>query len=266
MAIPPPDPGSTCLITGASSGIGVELARQLTAKGHGAVLVARRTDRLEELAAELRSSHGVRVEVLGCDLADAAARDELVSSIAALGLTVEILVNNAGFGTGGPFVELDPAREVLMVRTNVEAVVALCAAYAPGMVARGRGAILNTASVAAFQPLPRQATYAATKAASLSLTEALHSELEPHGVTVTALCPGPVRTEFITVAEVEDTLDSTPGFVWIEADRAAREALEGLEKGRRVVGPHLPVKAVSIAGQHTPRSVLLRTLRRFYPV
>jgi short-subunit dehydrogenase len=266
LALPQSAPGSTSLITGASSGVGAEIARQLAERGHNTVLVARREDRLRELAQELSDTYGVRAETVGCDLADAASREQMIARVEELGLTVEVLVNNAGYGTGGPFVELPADREIGMVRTNCEAVVHLLAVYAPQMAQRERGAILNTASVAAFQPLPRQATYAATKALVLSLSEALHAELQSVGVTVTALCPGPVRTEFIEVAQVEETLETTPGFVWINADQAARAAIEGLEQGRRVVVPHLPVQAVAIAGRHTPRSVLLRALRRFYPV
>jgi uncharacterized protein len=266
MSIPPPDSGSICVITGASSGMGAEFARQLAARGHGVMLVARREERLLVLAEELRAAHGVRVEVVSCDLANPSSRRALLDHVVELGLTVEVLVNNAGFGTAGPFHELDGAREVEMVRTNVEAVVALTAAVVPGMVKRRRGAILNVASTAGFQPLPRQATYAATKAAVLSFSEALHTELGPLGVAVTALCPGPVRTEFMEVAGVEETAAGVPGFVWVDADECARAGLEGLERGRRVVVPNPVVKAVSVAGAHTPHALSLRALRRFYPV
>src|SRR5215212_9941069 len=126
MALPPPSADSTCLVTGASSGIGADIARSLAGRGHGAVLVARRTERLEELAEELRSRHGVRAETLACDLGDPAARGRLAGQIEELGLTVEVLVNNAGFGSGGRFQQLETEREVEMVRLNVEAVVALC--------------------------------------------------------------------------------------------------------------------------------------------
>jgi uncharacterized protein len=266
MTIPPPDRRSTCLITGASSGIGAEFARQLAARGHGSVLVARREDRLRTLAEELRGAHGVHVETVSCDLANPGARRALLDHLVDLGLTVEVLINNAGFGTAGPFHELDGAREVEMVRTNIEAIVALTAAVVPGMVNRRRGAILIVASTAGFQPLPRQATYAATKAAALSFSEALHTELGPLGVAVTALCPGPVRTEFMDVAGLGETAAGVPGFVWVDADECVRAALHGLERGRRVVVPNLAVKAVSLAGSHTPHALALRALRRFYPV
>jgi uncharacterized protein len=196
VALPPPDPGSTCLVTGASSGIGADIARALAARGHGVTLVARRTERLEALAGELRARDGIRVETLGCDLGDAEARKRLSAEIEERGLEVEVLVNNAGFGTGGRFDRLDAKRELDMVRVNVEAVVDLCGRYVPEIVGRGRGAVLNVASTAAFQPLPRQATYAASKAFVLTFTDGLHQDLAGTGVTATTLCPGPVKTEF----------------------------------------------------------------------
>src|SRR5438874_1508893 len=157
MALPPPSSESTCLVTGASSGIGADLARALARRGFGTTLVARRTDRLQELAEELRREHGVRAETIACDLADAKELSVLVRKVEELGQTVEVLVNNAGFGSGGSFFELDQGRELEMVRVNVEAVVALCGRYVPDMVRRGRGAGLSVAPTASFQPLPRQA-------------------------------------------------------------------------------------------------------------
>jgi short-subunit dehydrogenase len=214
MGLPPPDPSSTCLVTGASSGIGADIARSLVRRGHGVSLVARRAERLEELAQELRASHGVRVEVLECDLADEAARGRMLGRLGELALNVEVLVNNAGFGTGGRFDELDAEREVEMVRLNAEAVVALCARFVPEMLRRGRGGVLNVASTAAFQPLPRQATYAATKAFVLSFTDSLHAELAGSGVAVTALCPGPVRTEFADTAGIGEDAEVVPDLFW----------------------------------------------------
>jgi len=261
MAIPPPSPSSTCLVTGASSGIGAEIARRLAARGHGVTLVARRKDRLDALADELISAHGVRAEVVVCDLADATARGRLVDSVARLGLDVDVLVNNAGFGAAGPFVLLDRERAVAMVRTNVEPVVDLCAAYLPAMVARQRGGILNVASVAAFQPYPRYATYAASKAFVLSLSEALTIELEATGVTVTALCPGPVRTEFVQVAGI--------GTQWsrlasIPAQRAAAAGVRGLERGRRLVTPGVLHTLIAVLGRYLPHGVSLRVVERMY--
>ena len=264
MALPPPAASSTCLVTGASSGIGADIARELAARGHGVTAVARREDRLADLAAELRRDHGVRVETVASDVADAAAREELLAEVERRGLTVEVLVNNAGFGSAGAFQGLEPEREVAMVRTNVEAVVALCGEFVSGMVERGRGAVLNMASVAAFQPLPRQATYAASKAFVLSFTEALHTDLRGTGVTATALCPGPVRTEFEQVAGMDGAFDKLPPFLVLSSVETARAGVEGMEKGRRSVIPGVTNLASALGGRYAPRSVLLPVLGRAY--
>jgi uncharacterized protein len=266
MSLPAPSPTSTALITGASSGIGADLARELAQRGHNVVLVARRAERLEALAAELRDSHGIRAEALACDLTDPAARDALPGRVTELGLTVEILMNNAGYGSAGEFVELDGTTETMMVRLNCEAVVALSHAYAPGMVERGRGAILVVASTAGFQPLPRQATYSASKAFALTFAEALSAELGPGGVTVTSLCPGPIETEFAERAGIEDAFARVPGFARVSPRDVARAAIDGMANGKRVVVPGLPYRALGVAGRHTPRSILLPLMRRFYPV
>jgi uncharacterized protein len=266
VALPQPDFHSTCLVTGASSGIGADVARSLARRGHGSTLVARRSERLEELAAELRDEHGVRVEVVEADLAGERGRDALFARIAELQLRVEVLVNNAGFGSGGLFVELDAERETEMVRLNVEAVIALCGRYVPEMVRRGRGGVLNVASTAAFQPLPRQATYGATKAFVLSFTDALHAELDGTGVTATALCPGPVRTEFADTAGIGEEAEGLPDVFWAESPEVAEQGVRGLERGRRVVVPGLLNRAGALGGQHAPRSLLLRVAGRISPV
>ena len=266
MALPPPSPDSTALVTGASSGIGADVARSLARRGHGTVLVARRTERLEELAEELRARHHVRAETLACDLGDAVARERLIEQIDELGLTVEVLVNNAGFGSGGLFQRLDQERELEMVRLNVETVVALCGEYVPLMAARGRGAVLNVASTAAFQPLPRQATYAATKAFVLSFTDGLHADLTGTGVTATSLCPGPVKTEFADTAGIADEASGLPELFWTECDYVAEEAVKGLERGKRVVVPGRFNQAGAFGGQHAPRGLFLRFGSRVTPV
>jgi len=265
VALPQPEFHSTCLVTGASSGIGADVARSLARRGHGLTLVARRADRLDELAEELRSAHGVRVEVIACDLSDAEGRGRMLDRLAELAVNVEVLVNIAGFGTAGAFAELDAEHELEMVRLNVEALVALCARFAPEMVRRRRGAILNVASMAAFQPLPRQATYAATKAFVLSFTVALHAELAPSGVTAPTLCPGPVRTEFADVAGIGEEAMG-PDLFWAESPEVAEQGVHGLERGKRVVVPGLLNRGGAIAGHHAPRSVLLKLVGRFYPV
>src|ERR671922_76374 len=247
MALPPPAPDSTCLVTGASSGIGADIARSLAARGHGVTLVARRTERLEKLAAELRDRDGVRVETVGCDLGHADARQRMRAEIGERGLTVEILVNNAGFGSGGLFQELDQERELEMVRLNVEAVVDLCGRYVPELVRRGRGAVLNVASTAAFQPLPRQATYSASKAFVLTFTDALHEDLAGTGVTATTLCPGPAKTEFMANAGID--WEGLPDFLWSESAAVAEAAVRGLEKGRRSGVRRLSASAGSVYGR-----------------
>jgi len=229
-------------------------------------LVARREERLHELAQELVDDHGVRAETIGCDVTDAEGRERLRAELAGLGLDVEVLVNNAGFGSGGAFVELDGATEASMVRTNCEAVVALTSDYLPGMVERGRGAVLNLGSLIAFQPVPYQATYGATKAFVLSYTEAIHEELRGTGVTVTALCPGPVRTEFGEAGGFGGADEKIPSWMWLAPDAVARAGIGGLEGGRRVVVPGALNQASALSGQHLPRGVLLPLLKRLWPV
>jgi short-subunit dehydrogenase len=265
MALPPPAADTTALVTGASSGIGADIARLLAERGHGVTLVARREDRLRELASEIESKRHVRTEVIGCDLSDASARDRLVAEIRERGLEVSVLVNNAGFGTAAPFQDLELDGELRMVRTNVEAVVHLCGEHIPGMIERGEGAILNVASTSGFQPLPRQATYSASKSFVLVFTEVLTSDLKGTGVTATALCPGPVRTEFTEQHHGFESAAATPEFLWMSSEDCARAAVKGLERGKRVVVPGFQNRIGAVAGQHAPRSALLAVARRFYP-
>jgi uncharacterized protein len=264
VALPEPTEPGTALITGASSGIGSEIARALAGRGHGVTLVARREERLAELASELSDRHGVRAETVACDLADPASRDRLQKTLDELGLIVEILVNNAGFGSFGPFAEADREQELRMVRLNVEAVVDLAARYLPAMVGRGRGTVINIASSASFQPIPSNATYAATKAFVLSHSEALHSETRGSGVTVTAVCPGPVRTEFADAAGIAGAEERTPGFLWMSAEAVAEQAVRAAEKGRRIVVPGLMNQATAFGGQHAPRALLLPIVKRVW--
>jgi short-subunit dehydrogenase len=267
MTLPAPTEHTTALVTGASSGIGAELARQLARRHHGVTLVARREDALRELAEELAHAHGVRAEVLATDLADADARATLPSRLESLGLTPDILVNNAGFSTTGPVQRADRGRELAMVRTDVEAVVDLCTLFVPGMTTRRRGAVLNTASTAAFQPLPGQAGYGASKAFVLSYSRALGAELRGSGVTVTALCPGPVRTGFIEAAGMSDdeATESLPGFMWVPAEDVAAAAIEGLAAGRPVVIPGLANRAAAHAAALLPKRVLLPFMVKVHP-
>jgi hypothetical protein len=262
MAIPTPREGSAALITGASSGIGAELARQLCARGHDAILVARRRDRLEELAAQLRARHGRRVEVIACDVSDARARTQLLAETGDLGLGVDVLVLCAGFGMVGPFLAQPCERVTAMVRTNVEALMALTHAFAAPMAARRAGAVLIVSSMAGNQPMPHFGAYAATKAAVTSFAESLHCELRGSGVIVTALCPGGVRTEFSAVAGALDTEDRMPAAFMIGAEECAGAGLEGLEQGRRIVMPRRAVRMLAWFGAHAPRAVWLPLCRK----
>ena len=262
MPLPPSRPDSTALVTGASSGIGTELARGLAARGHGLTLVARRADRLEALAEELSSRYGVRVEPIATDLSDASDRDRLAGEIDSRGLTVEIVVNNAGFGVYEPFGRSDRGRELEQVRLLVEAVVDLNARYLPGMLERRRGAILNIASTAGFQPLPGNADYSASKSFVLFHSEALHEEVRGQGVTVTAVCPGPVKTEFLETSQPLFAA-RVPRALWTDAETVAREALEALEKGRRTVVPGgLAIRAAFAPNRMAPASLALPLARR----
>lgn len=267
MALPPPVPTSTALVTGASSGIGADLARELARRGHGVTLLARREERLAELATELHDAHGARTEVVALDLTDAAARGRLPDILLERGLTVEVLVNNAGFSTTGPVYRSDRHREMAMIRTDVEAVVDLCCIFVPGMVERGRGAVLNVASTAAFQPLPGQAGYGASKAFVLSYTRSLRAELRDKGVSVTALCPGPVKTEFAESAGFtpEESENSLPKIMWLPAADVARLAVLGLEQGKGVVIPGLANRVGAQFARAMPPQALAAFLARQHP-
>jgi len=228
------------LVTGASSGIGETYARRLAARGTALVLVARRGDRLEVLAKEL----DVPVEVLAADLGDPDDLRRVEERVAATTDPVDLLVNNAGFGTSGRFATLPVEREAEEIRVNVLAVVRLTRAALPGMVERGAGSVVNVSSLAAFQPDPGNATYGATKAFVLSFSEAVAEELRGTGVHVQALCPGYTRTEFQSTAEYETS--RIPKVVWQRADQVVDASLAALDKGKVlcVPGPHNKVAAV----------------------
>jgi uncharacterized protein len=242
-------PKPIALVTGASAGLGVEFARQLSKRGHRLVLAARRKERLEELATELGNARAVAI-----DLSKSNAAAKLMAGLEANGETVDLLVNNAGFGLIGRFAALDGKRERQMIDLNVGALTDLCRAVAPAMIERKSGAILNVASTAAFQPGPKMAVYFATKAFVLSLTEALHEELKPHGIKVSCLCPGPTRTEFGEVA----------GFggnrlfdrIAMRADKVVEIGLVGLDANRPVVVTGWLNKLGAASTRFAPRSVV----------
>jgi short-subunit dehydrogenase len=262
MTLPAPGPDRAALVTGASQGIGAEIARELSRRGHRIVLVARSEDKLRTVADEIVAGGG-RADVLATDLADRPSRAALLDRVAELGLTVDVLVNNAGFSTMGRVAGADVDRELSLLEVDVVTVVDLCTRLLPGMVERGRGAILNVASTAAFQPLPAQAAYGAAKAFVLSYTQSLVGELKGTGVTATALCPGPVDTGFgeragFTKEEAEQAL---PSVMWLDAALVARAGVEGLDKGRMVVVPGVVNRVAAALAQVTPRSLLLPVLR-----
>ncbi|MDF2825562.1 MAG: oxidoreductase [Mycobacterium sp.] len=265
MALPAPTPTSTAVITGASSGIGADLARELAARGHGVTLVARREDKLRELAAELGDT--VRVEVIACDVADPEARAALFDEVTRRGLTVDILVNNAGIGVVGAVATAPVADEIAQVRVNVEAVIDLTSRAVQQMVPRGTGAILNVGSTAAFQPFPGQAGYAATKAFVRTFTEGLRAELAGSGVTVAVLHPGPVRTEFLSAAGVDEQefAAAFPKFMWLPARAVAKIGIDALAADRGSVIAGLP-NQISTAIMHViPRPILLKVLAAQHP-
>jgi uncharacterized protein len=267
MTLPSPKDNTTAVVTGASSGIGTELARELARRGHGVTLVARREERLKALADELAQAYAVRTEVVATDLTDAVSRRDLPAQLEARGLTTDILVNNAGFTTMGPVARADRNAELAMVRTDVEAVVDLCTLFVPGMVTRHRGAVLNTASTAAFQPLPGQAGYGASKAFVLSYGRALGAELRGTGVTVTTLCPGPVETGFAEAAGMseEEAGESLPKFMWVPAADVARAAVDGLAAGRTVVIPGVANRAAAGLAHLAPKALILPLLAQQHP-
>lgn len=237
------------LVTGASAGLGEEFARQLAKRGHRLVLAGRRKERLEELAKELGNARAVAV-----DLSKSNAAAKLMANIEANGETVDLLINNAGFGLIGRFAELDAKRERQMIDLNVGALTDLCRAVAPAMIERKSGAILNVASTAAFQPGPKMAVYFASKAFVLSLSEALHEELKPHGLKVSCLCPGPTRTEFGEVAG----FGGNGLFDWVAMNAAevVKAGLKGLDSNRAVVVTGWVNKIGAASTRFAPRPVV----------
>jgi hypothetical protein len=260
MSLPKPNTATSVFVTGASSGIGAEIARGLGRLGYHLVLVARRADRLSELADELAREHSVTAEVMALDLGDASARAELIQRIAEQ--SPAGLVNSAGFGTNGLFQSLDLKRESEQVTVNALALMELTHAALPGMITRRSGAVLNIGSIAGFQPLPDAAVYSATKAFVQTFSEAVHEGLHGTGVSCTALCPGPVPTEWWDVAGAAVTPQSGLGMVATPAREVADAAITGMLGGKRLVVPGLGAKLMSAGGKFTPRGILLPALRR----
>jgi hypothetical protein len=237
------------LITGASAGLGVEFARQCSRRGDEVVLVARRKERLDELAAEIGNAH-----VIAADLSEPGAATKIVAETIARGMWVRTLINNAGFGLIGRFEKLPLDRQLEMIDLNVRALTNLAYVVLNDMRLNGEGEILNVASTAAFQPGPKMAVYFATKAFVLSFTEALHEELKPHGIKVSCLCPGPTRTEFGEVAGFggNGLFDKTA----MDAPQVVEAGLKGLDANKAVVIPGLLNKIGAVSGRFVPRSVV----------
>ena len=250
----------TILITGASAGLGADFARALARTPVTLVLTARRSDRLTTLAAELGQRPGVEVHVVPADLARTDGVKALLTGIADRGLSIDMLINNAGYGALGDFVDSDLATQAGMIDLNCRALMTLTHALLPPMLARGRGSVLNVASTAAFQPGPFMAVYYASKAFVLHFSEALHEEVKARGVTVTALCPGPTRTEFADVAGMSET----PLFTRFASDseQVVRDGLAALERGQAVMVSGLLNRLTAASTRVAPRGVLRRAVAK----
>jgi short-subunit dehydrogenase len=246
-------PFASALITGASSGIGEVMARELAGAGIPTVVVARRADRLEAIADEFDA-----VEVLVADLVTATGQRLVADRITEGGRPIELVVNNAGFGSNGTFHDLDPDRLADEVELNVAALTRLSHAALSAMVPRRRGWLLNVSSVASFQPAPQLAVYAATKAYVTSLTESLHEEVLGAGVHVTALCPGLTKTEFQSVSNTERYADEFPSFVWTSPDQVVRTGLRDVVANRTLSVPGFQYQAMTAAANVTPRWIKRR--------
>jgi short-subunit dehydrogenase len=245
------------LVTGASAGIGEQFAKQMSARGYEVVLVARRRERLEQLASELPG----KAHVIACDLASEPG--SLKGEVDALDLDVDVLVNNAGFGTHGRFSQGDASRDAELVRVNCEAIVTLTHAFLPGMIERGRGGLITVASTAGMQPIPYEAVYSASKAFARTFSDALSGELRGTGVRVLCVNPGPVPTEWQVTAGYEPGyLPPVPGK--ISAEQVARESLQAFERGRRTIVPGTVMRWQMRFNKPAPTALKLRVLERMY--
>lgn len=248
------------LISGASSGIGEELARVFAADKVNLALVARRADRLRGLADELAASHGITAVPLPADLATREGPRQVAEELSARAIEIDYLVNNAGFGTNGPFAAADLQSQLDMVQVNVGSLVHLTGQFLPEMLRRGRGRILNVASTAAFQPGPRMAVYYSTKAFVLHFSEALHEECRRRGVSVTCLCPGPARTEFADVAKMHDAPLFRLGPM--SAVAVAKAGYRGMRKGKPLVIPGVANRLLAFSVRLAPRPFVRQVVKR----
>lgn len=253
----------TALITGASSGIGAEFAEALAAQGLDLVLVARSEDKLRALAKQLAEVHARRVEVVTADLAVAGSAEKVHAAVRALGMDVDLLINNAGFGTVGSFHKLEAGRERQEILLNAAAVVDMAHAFLPAMLESGRGAIVNVASMAAFQPIPYMSVYAGTKAFVLSFSQGLRGEVRGKGVEVLAVCPGPVDTPFFEATGAEGLRGTIPKASMVTAEQVVRESLRALRAGRSFVVPGVAFKLAALGTKFMPRDLLASMTARY---
>ena len=253
----------TVLITGSSSGIGLALAREFAQHGHPLVLTAPVASELRDIAADIGRSYGVNVRTIAKDLETPTAADEIFAELAADRVPIEILVNNAGLGQRGKFWETPLDRDIAILRVNIEAVVRLTKAFLPIMIKRGHGRILNTASIAGFEPGPLLAVYHASKAFVLSFSEALAEELEDTPISVTALCPGPVDTDFFPKAGMIDTQVFQRGNVEAPQE-VARAAYTALMSGERVIVPGGMNKVMAFSCRLMPESAQAKMNEKMY--
>lgn len=254
MSVPAPSPDARAVVTGASQNIGEALATELAARGHHLIITARRADVLAEVAQRITERHGVTVEVRACDLTDPAERDTLCAELAER--NISILCANAGTATFGTVASLPAEGEKAQVQLNVQGVHDLALAVLPGMIARGGGGILISGSAAGNSPIPNNATYAASKAFANTFSESLRGELKPHGIHVTLLAPGPVRTDLPEQSEQSLVERLIPDFLWIDTQYTARISLDGLEHNKMRVVPGLTSKAMSVASGYAPRAIV----------
>ena len=250
----------TVLITGASAGIGYELSKVFAKKGYNLVIVSRNKQRLEVIAKEMKNQHNIQTKAIPKDLSKSSAPQELYDEIIADGIDINVLVNNAGFGTNGKFTDFSVDKHMDLIQLNISSLTILCKLFGTDMVKKRSGSILNVASTAAFQPGPLMSTYYASKAYVLMLSEALNNELAQDGVNVTVLCPGPTHTEFFERNEMTDTKIAKSPYIMKAAD-VAQAGFSGLMKRKKIVIPGFINKLLAFTVRFTPRSVIILITR-----